>query len=156
MDINVTVKLTCDEYMTKLMFSKNSMAANIKEGQTPLASVPEPESAQVQMPAPAVPTPAQAVVPVPAQIPVAVPMSTTTQTQAAPVAPTPAVPVAPPKQYTKDELMMVASQLMDSNPNNQAALVALLPKYGVQSFMELSPEQYGAFATDLRALGGRL
>ena len=55
MDINVTVKLTCDEYMTKLMFSKNSMAANIKEGQTPLASVPEPESAPVQMPAPAVP-----------------------------------------------------------------------------------------------------
>jgi len=143
MDINVTVKLTCDEYMTKLMFAAIEFFENLKEGQTPLASVPNAEITPAQKPAPVV-APAPAPIPTPAPAPIPAPV------------PAAAVPVAPAKQYTKDELMMVASQLMDSNPNNQAALVALLPKYGVKSFMELQPEQYGAFATDLRALGGRL
>ena len=133
MDINVTVKLTGDEYMTKLMFAAIEFFENLKECQTPLASVPNAEI-----------TPAPAPIPTPAPEPIPAPVPAT------------AIPVAPAKQYTKDELMMAASQLMDSNPNNQAALVALLPKYGVKSFMELQPDQYGAFATDLRALGGRL
>lgn len=148
MDINVSVKLTCDEYMTKLIFAAIEFFENIKECQAPLASVPESESAPA-LPT-AAPVPVSTAGPTPAPAPVPTPVSAPTPVPAT------AVPVAPAKQYTKDELMMVASQLMDSNPNNQAALVALLPKYGVKSFMELQPDQYGAFATDLRALGGRL
>lgn len=74
MDINVTVKLTCDEYISKLMFAAIEFFENIKEGQTPLASVPKMESAPAQMMAPAVQeTPPIAVTPIPAPAPTPAP-----------------------------------------------------------------------------------
>ena len=35
-------------------------------------------------------------------------------------------------------------------------LLALLAKYGVQAVTQLKPEQYGAFATELRGLGAQI
>jgi hypothetical protein len=35
-------------------------------------------------------------------------------------------------------------------------LLALLSKYGVQALTQLDPAQYGAFATELRALGAQI
>ena len=65
-----------------------------------------------------------------------------------------AVPVAPPKAYTLDEIMNTAAQLMDAG--RMADLQALLPKYGVASVNMLTADKLGAFAADLRALGGKL
>jgi hypothetical protein len=35
-------------------------------------------------------------------------------------------------------------------------LLELLGRYGVQAVTQLKPEQYGAFATELRALGAQI
>ena len=39
---------------------------------------------------------------------------------------------------------------------NEYELLALLTKYGVQAVTQLTPDQYGAFATELRALGAQI
>ena len=83
-------------------------------------------------------TPAQTVEPV-APIPPAYPS-----------APAPAIPTAAPS-YTLDQLAQAGAALAQSGKTEQA--VALLARYGVQSISQLPPEQYGAFATELRALG---
>ena len=36
------------------------------------------------------------------------------------------------------------------------ALLALLTKYGVAAVTQLQPEQFGVFATELRALGAQI
>lgn len=86
---------------------------------------------------------------------------------AAPVAP--AVPIAPAvqqapsapaavptntKTYTRDELAAAAIPLMDAG--GQQALVDLLRRFGVATLPDLPQEQYGAFATALRAMGAKI
>lgn len=68
-------------------------------------------------------------------------------------APPAAVPTAAPA-YTMDQLAVAATQLMDAGKRND--LVALLGSFGVQALTALPKEQYGAFATQLRALGAKL
>jgi len=117
-----------------------------------LAPKPAPSPAAVP-PQPAVP-PSQFTPPQPAA-PVAVPV-------APPAAPTPTAPAVPPQpvvptsapQYTYDMLFNAAAALMGQNKGPQ--LQQLLAKYGIQRLPDLPPEQYGAYATDLRALGAKL
>ena len=74
----------------------------------------------------------------------------------------PAAPAAPPQpimptsapQYTYEVLFNAAAALMGQNKGPQ--LQQLLVKYGIQRLPDLPPEQYGAYATDLRALGAKL
>lgn len=68
----------------------------------------------------------------------------------------PSAPVAPTSapQYTFDMLFSATAQLMVQGKGAQ--LQQLLTKYGVQRLPDLPREQYGAFATDLRALGVRI
>ena len=89
-----------------------------------------------------------------------IPSATPTPTPApAPVAPTPvsaaapAVPTAAPT-YTLDALARAGAALAQAGKMNEA--VAALEKYGVQSVNQLKPEQYGAFAAELRALGAQI
>lgn len=128
--------------------------------QVPVAHTPtaSPMAAQppVATPAPVVspapnanPTPTFAAVPNPA--PVAAPAP-------APAAPIPtaapaAVPTAAPT-YTLDALARAGAALAQAGKMEQA--LALLAKYGVQTVNQLKPEQYGAFATELRALGAQI
>ena len=42
---------------------------------------------------------------------------------------------------------------MSKTPAAMPQLMALLQKYGVQSAQQLKPDQIGAFATEMRALG---
>ena len=85
------------------------------------------------------------------------------QQPVAPVAPTvaPDVPVAPPvptapaKNYTWAEIQTACAPLID-NGASQQALMALLPKYGVQSLMNIPQARYGELVIDLRALGAKL
>ena len=64
------------------------------------------------------------------------------------------VPIAPPPAYTLDQLAKAGAALAQAGKMNEA--LALLAKYGVQTVNQLKPEQYGAFATELRALGAQV
>lgn len=69
-------------------------------------------------------------------------------------APAPAVPVTAAPAYTVDQLSQAGAALVDAGKVD--ALMGLLSKYAVQAITQLPPEQYGAFATDLRGLGARI
>lgn len=72
---------------------------------------------------------------------------------AAPVTPAPTVPVTAPT-YTLDQIAKAGAALVDAGKMEQ--LLALLGKHGVAAVTQLSPEQYGEFATELRALGAQI
>jgi hypothetical protein len=63
-------------------------------------------------------------------------------------------PHAPAPTYTLDQLAKAGAALASSGKMEDA--LALLAKYGVQTVNQLAPEQYGAFATELRALGAQV
>lgn len=71
-----------------------------------------------------------------------------------PASPAPAVPVASPPAYTLDQISRAGAALLDANKMD--LLLALLNRYNVQAITQLRPEQYGAFATELRALGAAI
>lgn len=113
---------------------------------TPAAST----SATVQTSTPApvhAPTPILDAIPAPAPMP-------------APAEPAKAEPAAPAqdtaaaKTYTREEIARAGSALVTLGKMQE--LLALLQRYGVASVAQLSPEQYGAFAADLIALGASL
>ncbi len=117
-------------------------------------NIPRP---QVAVPAPAAPVPvavaAPAPVPVTPQPPVTGPVAP--PPPAVPAAPpAPAVPVAGAPAYTLDQLAKAGAALVDAG--KMESLMALLAKYGVQAVTQLPPAQYGAFATELRALGAQI
>lgn len=64
-----------------------------------------------------------------------------------------AVPTTAPS-YTREDLSRAAITLMDKG--QQAQLQQLVQSFGVNSLMELPPEQYGNFATALRGMGAEI
>lgn len=74
--------------------------------------------------------------------------------QTPPVTPPPSVPVAAPQAYTVEQITIAGAALVDAGKMNE--LVALLAKYGAQAVTQLQPEQLGAFATELRAIGAKI
>lgn len=56
--------------------------------------------------------------------------------------------------YTLDQLALAGTQLVDGG--HMQELRNLLTEFGVQALTMLPKEQYGAFATRLRALGARI
>lgn len=107
--------------------------------------------------------PVPAVNPPIAQPPIATPTAPPAPVASAPAAPAPVapVPVAAPASvptaaptYTLDELARAGAALAQAGKMQDA--VALLAKYGVQTVNQLKPEQYGAFATELRSLGAQI
>jgi anaerobic glycerol-3-phosphate dehydrogenase len=67
-----------------------------------------------------------------------------------------AAPVAPAAAptYTLDALAKAGATLAQSGKMQEA--LGVLARFGVQTVNQLKPEQYGAFATELRALGAQL
>lgn len=123
--------------------NEGTLNFNMPTGNAPVAPAPvqtAPTPAPVAAPAPA-PAPA----PTPAAPPVT-PMPTA-------AVPAPAVPVTAPT-YTLDQIAKAGANLVDAGKMEQ--LLALLTKYGVQAVTQLTPDQYGAFATELRALGAQI
>lgn len=84
------------------------------------------------------------------------PMQTSTPTSAPTAAPAvaPAVPVASAPAYTLDQISRAGAALVDAG--KMGPLLALLGKYNVQAVTQLQPNQYGVFATELRALGAQI
>lgn len=56
--------------------------------------------------------------------------------------------------YTLDAISRAGAALVDAGKMD--ALLDLLKRYNVQAVTQLDPSQYGAFATELRALGAQL
>lgn len=127
---------------------------------TPAAAPVAPVAAPVS-PAPVNPTPGPAPT---TAAPVAAPSSSPTPVTNAPTAgptsaapgntPAPAVPVTGAPAYTLDQISRAGASLVDAGKMQQ--LLELLGRYGVQAVTQLKPEQYGAFATELRALGAQI
>lgn len=127
---------------------------------TPAAAPVAPVAAPVS-PAPVNPTPGPApttAAPVAAPSPSPTPVTnapTAGPTSAAPGnTPAPAVPVTGAPAYTLDQISRAGASLVDAGKMQQ--LLELLGRYGVQAVTQLKPEQYGAFATELRALGAQI
>ena len=153
MDINVNVKLSGDpELMMSLatlvqciqdvLHVSNARLTTEKPAESSTAvpeSVAQKAAPVVQNPAPVVQQPVAPVAPTAApDVPVA-----------------PPVPTAPAKNYTWAEIQTACAPLID-NGASQQALMALLPKYGVQSLMNIPQARYGELVIDLRALGAKL
>ena len=116
------------------------------------APAPAPAPAAPVSPAPVNPT--QTPAPSPSPMPVTS-APTAGPTSAAPGStPAPAVPVTSAPAYTLDQISRAGASLVDAGKMEQ--LLALLGRYGVQAVTQLQPEQYGAFATELRALGAQI
>lgn len=62
-------------------------------------------------------------------------------------------PTAPVKEYKLEELQVAMQPLINSKLSE---LQALLAKYKVASLVDLPKDQYGVFASDLRALGAQI
>lgn len=116
--------------------NEGTLNFNMPAGNAPVASAPVQTA----------PTPAPVAAPAPAPAPLVTPMPTA-------AAPAPAVPVTAPT-YTLDQIAKAGANLVDAGKMEQ--LLALLTKYGVQAVTQLTPDQYGAFATELRALGAQI
>ena len=67
-------------------------------------------------------------------------------------APTP-IPVAQPT-ITLDAICNAGAKLVEQGQMNQ--VIGLLGKYGVQAVNQIKPEQFEAFAADLRGLGAQI
>jgi hypothetical protein len=77
--------------------------------------------------------------------------------QAANIQTSPAqTPTAPAstQTYTMEQLAVAATQIVDAGRRTE--LVSLLNSFGVQALTALPKEHYGAFATQLRALGAKI
>lgn len=124
----------------------------------PVASYPTTPAPAVTLPvapvspAPVTPTATPAPAPAPA---VAAPAPTAGPVSVAPGnTPAPAVPVTTAPAYTLDQISRAGASLVDAGKMQQ--LLELLGRYGVQAVTQLQPEQYGTFATELRALGAQI
>lgn len=151
---------------TELFANLTQMAANTNvtpalAPQVPVDPIPSaanPTTAQPPVAAPAAAVTATSVTPAPISPASSNPAPTVNPTpMAAPVPTAAVVPTAVPTAsptYTLDALARAGAALAQAGKMQEA--LALLAKYGVQTVNQLKPEQYGAFATELRALGAQI
>lgn len=171
--MNITVNFDSLEEMKAFAVAliEEGAAEVIKTANQTAPTTPvDPAPVQPQQPAPVPPTQPTPQVPVqqpvqpqpvpqvPVQQPQPVPPTQPVQpqpTSQAPVQPAPQAPVATnTPQYTLEDLARAAVPLQDAGRGQD--LMALLQKYGVMSMTQLDPSVFGAFATDLRALGAQI
>lgn len=135
----------------KITVEAPDLAASIIKLAEAIASGPDPNLLTPDEPRPVATYPTT---PPPAP-PVEAPAPPAGPTSAAPGStPAPAVPVSSAPTYTLDQISRAGASLVDAGKMEQ--LLGLLGRYGVQAVTQLQPEQYGAFATELRALGAQI
>ena len=148
--------------MSNLTMTIQIEAPDLVAALTQLAAAIHPSAQTLNIPRPQVAVPAPAApVPVAVAAPAPVPVTPQPPVTGSVVPPAPAVPAAPPAPavpvagapaYTLDQLAKAGAALVDAG--KMESLMALLAKYGVQAVTQLPPAQYGAFATELRQMGG--
>lgn len=128
--------------------SANANVINFNSAKEQNTQTPINEQVSPMPVPPTTPVPITQTVPTTASVPVQNTAPVPTQTQA------PAgVPVSAPT-YTREQLAVAATQLIDAGRRND--VVGLLSSFGVQALTALPKDQYGAFATQLRAMGAKL
>lgn len=144
----ITVKLEAPELSHALLelASVLAMAISAEAGKFQLRQEAKIISAAPVESLPAYATP---MAPAPAAVPVAAPTPAPAYTPA----PAPTVPTASPT-YTMEQLAIAATQLVDTG--RQGELIQLLGQFGAAALTQLPREQYGNFATQLRAMGARI
>lgn len=65
------------------------------------------------------------------------------------------IPTAAPT-FTIDQISQAAALFADGAPENREAVLALMNRYNADMLTTLTEGQYGAFATELRALGAKI
>lgn len=164
MEMTLNVKITGLDNLVAVL-ERLTTAPQIASATTPVQVTPNipaqstPDPVQVPQEAPVVSVMPvdQPIVPqaVAAAVPVAQP---TVQVPVAPATATPqAAPSAVPttvQTYTQDQLALAASTLVDAGRFSEVQ--ALVASFGVQALTQLPRELYGAFATQLRALGAKI
>lgn len=144
-----TGSLSATERTDVQVAPKSKSALSFEQAVNP---TPAPVATPAQAPgAPLSATPAQTATPIAPTVPVAAPAPAVAP--AANAAQAPAVPTSAP-QYTLEMIATAGSALIDAGKMDQ--LMQLLSKFGVASLTELSPDNYGAMATALRALGAAI
>ena len=142
-----------DEPLPVSAYPATPAAAPVAAPVAPVAAPVSPASVN-PTPGPAPTTAAPVAAPSPSPTPVTN-APTAGPTSAAPGnTPAPAVPVTGAPAYTLDQISRAGASLVDAGKMQQ--LLELLGRYGVQAVTQLKPEQYGAFATELRALGAQI
>lgn len=144
---------TPEELFTSLKNLANTPAA----GQAPAAPQTQPtETLQQNIPisntSAAVPQTPPAVQAVPVAVTAPTPPA---QTAIIPTGATVAAnpPTAAPT-YTMEQLARAGALLAQSGKMNEC--LAIMARYNIQTITQLQPEQYGAFATELRGLGAQI
>ena len=128
-------------------------SAPVAQPETPTVPV-NPTTAPVAPPAQVITgMPTHTIAPSAPSTPSVTPAVTPAAMPTANAVPTGTVPTAAP-QYTIDMLATAGSSLIDAGKMDQ--LMGLLGKFGVASLTEIKPENYGAVATELRALGAQI
>lgn len=152
-----------EEGAAEVIKTANQTAPTTPADPVPFQPTPVPSTQPTsQVPAPQVPVPPMQPTP---QVPVQPSQAPQTQpTPQVPVQPTQAPQTPPPvqpqpvntstPQYTLEDLSRAAVPLQDAGRGQD--LMALLQKYNVMSMTQLDPSVFGAFATDLRALGAQI
>lgn len=175
--LEVAIKALTDAIVQKNgeVVIPDGTAMKITDVQAAPVAEAQPEQPQaVEQPAPAVapapvaeqPAPVATAEPIPAPVvanpmpaPVAQEILANNATQVAPapapvpVAPAPA-PVPQAKAVTLDDICNAGAKLVEQGMMSQ--VIALLGKYGVQAVNQIKPEQYEAFAGELRTLGAQI
>ncbi len=140
----MTIKVEAPDLVAALM----RLAAAVN----PDPNILTPDEPRPQMPAPAPAAPIAPLAPTVPPAPAAAPVPPAAPPAPAPAAP--AVPVTTAPTYTLDQIAKAGASLVDAG--RMEPLLALLSRYGVQAVTQLAPEHYGAFATELRALGAQI
>jgi hypothetical protein len=150
MDINVNVKLSGDPELMMSLATLVQCIQDVLHVSNAQLATEKPAESSTAVPQPVVETVVQNPAPVVQQ-----PVAPVAPTVAPDVPVAPPVPTAPAKNYTWAEIQTACAPLID-NGASQQALMALLPKYGVQSLMNIPQTRYGELVIDLRALGAKL
>lgn len=149
LEININIKATelaeAIKDLAKALTSRTIKAVKTGMPEKPISEkvIPIKFTGPVSVPPTAAPTsmpPVQQTAPHTVQQPQQQPQPTAVPTSA--------------QTYTQEQLAVAGMQLMDAGKMKE--LQQLLAKFGVQALTMLPKEQYGAFATELRALGAKL
>jgi len=154
--MEITVKIEAPELASAIRTLAEAIGGQVKNipGPIPTTPITAEFTAPMAQPVTAPVTPAPMTPTAPA-MPLA-PPATPAMPLVQPPVPGPAAGTVPTtaQTYTMEQLAVAATQLVDAGRRGE--LVNLLAAFGVQALTALPKEQYGNFATQLRAMGARI
>lgn len=149
------VQLTATQVQAPILHAPPLQTIGIQQAPT-ITAQPIYEPAPPLMPTvnyPLIAQPGQAPIYTPQPQQLALQIQSAQAQEAPPVIAPPAVPTTA-ATYSLDQLAQAGTQLVDAGRRDE--LVGLLASFGVQALTQLPKEQYGNFATQLRAMGAKI